>query len=370
VAARRLTAPGRAIRLILVDVDGTLVGRDGVHASTWEAVARVHARGVHIGLCTGRIGSGKALEYARRVSPAGFHIFQNGAVVSRPGEPAGYTSVLPPGSFRALVAMSRQEREPLEAYSERRFFLERHNALTRVHETHLEMTAEIVDLDALPEPALRAQWVIERERWPRFRELTLALGDVEVNPATAPWSPGTVFSNVTRTGTSKVSAVRWLAAHLGIGVDSVAMIGDAVNDLETMQAVGLAIAMGNSEAPVKAQAAAVVAEVDAGGLAEAIDAALVEAAPPHVVPIEAALDLHSFRPRDVPDVVRDYLEQAVALGMREVRLIHGRGIGVQRERVRALLAAHADVESFADATADRGHWGATVVTLRTSPAGP
>ncbi len=90
---------------------------------------------------------------------------------------------------------------------------------------------------------------------------------------------------------------------------------------------------------------------------------------PHVVPIGDALDLHAFRPRDVPDVVRDYLEQALARGFREVRLIHGRGIGVQRGRVRALLASHPDVLSFADAPADRGHWGATVVRLRPAPPG-
>ncbi len=85
---------------------------------------------------------------------------------------------------------------------------------------------------------------------------------------------------------------------------------------------------------------------------------------PHELPIEDALDLHSFRPRDVPDVVRDYLDAARAAGFREVRLIHGKGIGVQRERVRSLLAAHPEVESYADAPAGRGHWGATLVRLR------
>jgi dsDNA-specific endonuclease/ATPase MutS2 len=85
---------------------------------------------------------------------------------------------------------------------------------------------------------------------------------------------------------------------------------------------------------------------------------------PHVLPIEDRIDLHAFHPRDVPDVVREYLGQARAAGFREVRLIHGKGTGAQRERVRALLAAHADVESFADAPADRGHWGATIVRLR------
>jgi dsDNA-specific endonuclease/ATPase MutS2 len=89
-----------------------------------------------------------------------------------------------------------------------------------------------------------------------------------------------------------------------------------------------------------------------------------------VLPIEDVLDLHSFQPRDVQDVVRDYLEAAVAAGFREVRLVHGKGIGVQRERVRALLAGHACVESFADAPPGRGHWGATVVRLCGPGAGP
>ena len=82
------------------------------------------------------------------------------------------------------------------------------------------------------------------------------------------------------------------------------------------------------------------------------------------VPIEDSMDLHPFRPRDVRSVVESYLEEAVAAGFREVRLIHGRGIGVQREIVHSLLSKHPDVESFADAPPGRGGWGATVVHLR------
>ena len=82
-----------------------------------------------------------------------------------------------------------------------------------------------------------------------------------------------------------------------------------------------------------------------------------------VVPIEDAIDLHAFAPRDVREVVLSYLEAAHAKGLREVRLIHGRGIGAQRETVRALLARHPDVASFSDAPPERGGWGATVVRL-------
>ena len=81
---------------------------------------------------------------------------------------------------------------------------------------------------------------------------------------------------------------------------------------------------------------------------------------PVAVPIEDSLDLHSFRPDDVRDVAREYLEQARERGFREVRLIHGRGRGVQRANVQAMLATLDDVESFYDAAS----LGATVVILK------
>jgi dsDNA-specific endonuclease/ATPase MutS2 len=84
------------------------------------------------------------------------------------------------------------------------------------------------------------------------------------------------------------------------------------------------------------------------------------------IPIEDSIDLHGFRPRDVLAVVADYLEEAAARGFREVRLIHGRGKGVQRANVQAMLSRHPLVESFRDAPAARGGWGATLVELRLS----
>jgi DNA-nicking Smr family endonuclease len=84
------------------------------------------------------------------------------------------------------------------------------------------------------------------------------------------------------------------------------------------------------------------------------------------VPIEDAFDLHSFRPRDVGSVVADYLEEAKAAGFREVRLIHGKGIGEQRAAVRRLLAKRDDVADFFDAPPERGGSGATVVVLKTN----
>ena len=85
-----------------------------------------------------------------------------------------------------------------------------------------------------------------------------------------------------------------------------------------------------------------------------------------VLPIEDSIDLHAFQPRDVGDVVQSYLEAAMEAGFAEVRVIHGRGIGVQRETVRALLERHPDVLEYGDADPGRGGWGATLVKLRRS----
>lgn len=82
------------------------------------------------------------------------------------------------------------------------------------------------------------------------------------------------------------------------------------------------------------------------------------------IPIEDSLDLHAFAPRDVREVVSDYLDEAHARGFSEVRLIHGRGIGVQRAIIRSLLARHPLVDSFVEAPPERGGWGATLVRLR------
>jgi DNA-nicking Smr family endonuclease len=80
--------------------------------------------------------------------------------------------------------------------------------------------------------------------------------------------------------------------------------------------------------------------------------------------------LHAFAPRDVASVVEEYLTAAAEHGFRDVRLIHGRGIGVQRAIVRGVLSRHPAVESFADAPSEAGGWGATLVRLRqTSNAG-
>lgn len=86
---------------------------------------------------------------------------------------------------------------------------------------------------------------------------------------------------------------------------------------------------------------------------------------PVILPVEDHLDLHPFQPKEITSVVEEYLAQCLETGFREIRLIHGKGKGVQRNIIRSLLEKHPAVESFHDAPLEAGSWGATIVILKT-----
>jgi DNA-nicking Smr family endonuclease len=85
---------------------------------------------------------------------------------------------------------------------------------------------------------------------------------------------------------------------------------------------------------------------------------------PILIPITDVFDLHTVSPRDVAPAVEEYLLESYRLGFKVLRIIHGRGIGVQREIVRKILERTPFVVAFGDAPAEAGGWGATIVTLR------
>jgi dsDNA-specific endonuclease/ATPase MutS2 len=93
------------------------------------------------------------------------------------------------------------------------------------------------------------------------------------------------------------------------------------------------------------------------------DEAQGDADEPIRIPVTDVLDLHTVHPRDVHAVVEEYLNEAGRLNFTALRIIHGRGIGVQREIVRSILARDPRVIDFRDAPGEAGGWGATVVTL-------
>ncbi|MDY6789793.1 MAG: Smr/MutS family protein [Thermodesulfobacteriota bacterium] len=84
---------------------------------------------------------------------------------------------------------------------------------------------------------------------------------------------------------------------------------------------------------------------------------------PVKIDIEDVLDLHTFKPSDVPDLLEDYIIECIKAGIFSLRIIHGKGKGIQKKRVQQLLKNNPKVKSFLDAPPEAGGWGATLVEL-------
>jgi DNA-nicking Smr family endonuclease len=85
------------------------------------------------------------------------------------------------------------------------------------------------------------------------------------------------------------------------------------------------------------------------------------------IPINGILDLHTFAPREVKDLINDYIEECLQAGLSDIRIIHGKGKGILRDRVYSILKRHSMVESFVQAPLEAGGWGAVLVKLKTPP---
>jgi DNA-nicking Smr family endonuclease len=82
------------------------------------------------------------------------------------------------------------------------------------------------------------------------------------------------------------------------------------------------------------------------------------------IPIEDVLDLHTFRPRDIPDLLQEYFSECIKAGIFHVRVIHGKGKGIQKRRVHQILDKHPLVRRYTDAPPEAGGWGATLAELK------
>ena len=265
------------IQLVCVDVDGTLVGSSGaVRPSVWDAVARARAAGLRLAICSGRPAFGVAREYAARLDPTGWHVFQNGASVIRLGSSESVSDGLPPGAVDALVARARRTGRILELYADTDYAVESSAEPAREHATLLGLAFAPGPFERLAGRVVRAQWLVRRGE--EHAVLAEPHPGLEVAASTSPVMPETVFVNVTPAGVTKASAVRGVARAYGIALDEVMFVGDGDNDVAAMRAVGFPVAMANAEPAVRAVARLTVAHVDADGLAEALAVALDGAA--------------------------------------------------------------------------------------------
>lgn len=91
---------------------------------------------------------------------------------------------------------------------------------------------------------------------------------------------------------------------------------------------------------------------------------MVSADEPHQLPIDGTLDLHTFRPQEIKELIPDYIEECLDRGIYQIRIIHGKGTGTLRTIVQAILAKHPAVAAYRHEEGSGGGWGATVVDLK------
>jgi Cof subfamily protein (haloacid dehalogenase superfamily) len=261
------------IRLICLDVDGTLVGTSGkVLPSVWDAARQVRSRRIRIAICSGRPAFGETREYARRLDEDGWHVFQNGASVVHLPTGRSLSSSLAPETIRMLIERARRTGRLLELYTDTDYAVENGTELAREHARLLGIAFAPRAFESLEGPIVRAQWLLTHEE--ARRAIAEPHPGLEVSPSTSPVMTETTFVMLTPTGVGKASGVRAVASAYDIPLTEVMLVGDGHNDIQAMAEVGFAVAMGNAATEVHQVARLHVGHVDEGGLIEALETAL------------------------------------------------------------------------------------------------
>jgi len=262
-------------KLLLVDIDGTLIGRDGsISDKDREALAKARQSGIEVCLSTGRVPRA-CLKIIKQLSLDGYHIFFDGALVSNTNQNEEvYVQPLNKLIVRQAVEFARSNDTYLELYSATRYFVEQETWGTDIHRQFFDLEPVVGDLIKVldQEQIIKAELMTSSPaEVAKAKSFYLQFNDrLHFSWVRTPAYPRVDFINVVDPGVSKGKALEALVSHLGISMTEVMAVGDGTNDIPLLSLAGLAIAMGNAPDEVKAAAHYVTLDVDHSGLAAAI----------------------------------------------------------------------------------------------------
>lgn len=265
------------IPLICIDVDGTLVGASGtVTEPVWAAVDRALERGQHLALSTARGAFGSSWEMAKRLDPSGWHVFHAGGAIVHTGTEETRGHDLPSDDVETIRSIEQADGNEdwfLELYAATAYAVESSSTASVDHAALMGLPFEASSFDDFVtehDAIVRAQMVVPVADIAKVHKQVDPLG-LSVTSATSPIMAGTAFVSITKPGVTKATGINSICEILGITIDQAMMIGDGLNDLPAIEAVGHPVAMGNAEDEVTALAKHVVASVDSDGVAEALE---------------------------------------------------------------------------------------------------
>lgn len=262
------------IPLVCIDVDGTLVGTSGeVTEAVWNAVDEARDRGQHLALTTARGAFGASWGMAQRLDPNGWHVFHAGGAVVHAATGEARGDSLQPDALDALVQSANDRDWILELYAPDAYAVESTAPPSVEHAGLLGVpfvAGDFSDFRIENERIVRAQFVVDVGQIADVHDVAEPLG-LEATSATSPIMPGIAFVSITPPGITKATGIAYISESLGLSMDQVMMVGDGLNDLPAIEAVGFPVAMGNAEEAVKSAADYHVPDVESDGLATALE---------------------------------------------------------------------------------------------------
>jgi Cof subfamily protein (haloacid dehalogenase superfamily) len=261
---------------LVIDIDGTLLDKQGnISDIDTKALAKARAAGVRVSLSTGRAAEA-CKKVLKQLGLDGYHIFFDGALVYNPetGEEV-YADPIDKDLVRQIAEYLHKVPMNMDLYSANRYFVERETWATEIRRTFFGLQPNLVDFTKLwqQERIIKGTLVVASpEEKARVNDFYLQFKDrLSFSWTGTPAYPAIDFINVIALDVSKGVALKALTDFLGVSLAETVAIGDGANDIPLLTSAGLAIAVGNASAELKAVADYVTLDVDHQGVAAAIE---------------------------------------------------------------------------------------------------